>query len=215
MCYQTRLLKNKLELQKRFKGTVDDMEGFEPQKIIKAFDFPKTPVITNTNPDTIQCYQWGLIPSWSNDKSIQNYTLNARIETLEEKPAFKEANQNRCLVLADGFYEWKWLTASGSKKEKYRMSLPKDALFAFAGIYSSWVDLEGNTTGTYSILTTEANELMRTIHNSKKRMPIVLSEVEEREWLQGASIKKFAQGFQGTLLATNLDHNPNQLGFFQ
>lgn len=214
MCYQTKLLKSKTELLERFKGTVDDMEGFQPQKILKAFDFPKTPVITHDAPDKIQCLQWGLIPSWSNDNSIRNYTLNARIETITEKPAFKEATHNRCLVLADGFYEWQWLTASGSKKEKYQISLPNDALFAFAGIYSHWVDSEGISTGTYSIITTEANELMSKIHNSKKRMPVILSADNEQDWLQGAPINTFANGFQGELIATNLDRDPGQLGLF-
>jgi len=95
---------------------------------------PKTPVIAHNKPGTIQPFTWGLIPFWLKDNTIQQYTLNAKIETLAEKPPFKNAINNRCLVIADGFYEWQWLDQKGRSKQKYLITLPNNALFAFGGI---------------------------------------------------------------------------------
>lgn len=214
MCYQTRLLKKKEEIQKRFNIPKDNLEGFTPSEIIKAFEYPKTPVITNNQPDKIQLFNWGLVPSWSSDTSHRHYTLNARIETLSEKKSFKDVIQNRCLILADGFYEWKWLNKSGSKKEKYLITVPNDALFAFAGIYTSWLDGNGNELQSYAMLTTQANALMSEIHNTKKRMPIILNLSDEGNWLEGDDYENFAFPYRQELVATNLDANLSQLRFF-
>jgi len=214
MCYQTRLLKKKEEIQKRFNIPKDDLEGFNPSEIIKAFDYPKTPVITNEKPNTIQHFNWGLVPSWSTDTSHRHYTLNARIETLNEKKSFKDVIQNRCLIIADGFYEWKWLNKSGSKKEKHLITILDENLFAFAGIYSTWIDIEGNHFKSYSMITTEANELMSEIHNTKKRMPIILHSTDEEKWLDGEDYTKFQFPYSQELFSTNLDKNDSQLTFF-
>lgn len=211
MCYQTRLLKKKEEIQKRFSIPKDDLEGFNPSKIIKAFDYPKTPVITNEKPNSIQHFNWGLVPSWSTDTSHRQYTLNARIETLHEKKSFKDVIQNRCLIIADGFYEWKWSTESGSKKEKHLLTIPNEELFAFAGIYSTWIDIEGNHYNSYAMITTQANELMSEIHNTKKRMPIILNPSDEKKWLDGDSYQKFEFPYSQELVATNLDLDHTQL----
>jgi putative SOS response-associated peptidase YedK len=214
MCYQTRLFKKKEEIQKRFNVPKDDLEGFNPSEIIKAFDYPKTPVITNDKPNTIQHFNWGLVPSWSTDNSLRHYTLNARIETLNEKKSFKDVIQNRCLIIADGFYEWKWLNKSGSKKEKYLITVPNEELFTFAGIYSTWIDIEGNHYNSYSMITTQANELMSEIHNTKKRMPIILKKEDEKDWLNGENYDKFKPPYEHNLIAKNLDINNNQLSMF-
>ena len=134
----------------------------------------------------------GLIPFWAKDDSIKQYTLNAKIETLNEKPAFKNSVKNRCLVIADGFYEWKWLDEKGRKKQKYLITLPDSDLFAFAGIWSEWQNKStGEIINSYSIITTEANELMAEIHNSKKRMPVILTKKNEKDWLGGEEINDF------------------------
>lgn len=215
MCYQTRLIKKKEALKKRFNIAVSDMDGFNPSEVLKAFDFPKTPIITNKNPEKAQLFNWGLIPSWSTDNAIRSYTLNARIETLSEKKSFKDVIENRCLIIADGFYEWKWLNKSGSKKEKYLITIPNGNLFAFAGIYTSWTDFDGNITNSYAMVTTEANELMSEIHNIKKRMPIILHPNDERSWLEGDDCKKFKFPYSQLLEATNLDIDTSQLNLFQ
>ena len=96
---------------------------------------------------------------------------------------------NRCLVLTDGFYEWKWLDAKDKNKQKYLIALPNNEAFAFAGLWNEWVDKSsGEIFKTYTILTTEANELMIRIHNSKKSMPVMLNGKDEKNWLNGQKI---------------------------
>lgn len=89
-------------------------------------------------------------------------------------------------MLADGFYEWQWLDEKGKQKQKYELVLPGEEAFAFAGLYSDWANpATGETLHTFTILTTAANELLSKIHNSKKRMPVVLSAEGEAAWLDG------------------------------
>jgi len=192
MCFHTKQTKKVKEVEKRFNAKFDHAATFQSEELINGFSFPKTAIITNKTPNIISQYNWGLVPAWSKDSSIRQYTLNARVETLTEKPSFKNIINQRCLVLVNGFYEWKWLNAKGTKKQKYLLRLPKDELFAFAGLWSSWKS-EGVEIYSYTIVTTEANELMAEIHNSKRRMPIVLSTQNENDWLQGAGIEGFTK----------------------
>lgn len=183
MCFHSKQSKAAQELEHRFQAKFGADESFEPG-IYNAFQFPKTPVITHAHPEIIQCFHWGLIPHWAKDDSIRKNTLNARIETIGEKPAFRNAAKNRCMILADGFYEWQWLDEKGKQKQKYLLTLPEEEAFAFAGLWSAWVDEKtGELLHTYTILTTAANDLMSTIHNSKKRMPVILARDQERSWL--------------------------------
>ena len=214
MCYQTRLIRKREEIAERFNTEIDDLLDYEPIEFCKAFDYPKTPIITNKNPQKIELYNWGLIPQWSQNDSIKQYTLNARIETLSEKPSFKDVINNRCLIIADGFYEWQWRNKTGSKKEKYLMTLPNEELFAFAGIYSSWVGFDNTIINSYSIITTEANELMSEIHNTKQRMPIILKKEDEQNWLNGGDYKKYAFPYSCELIATSQENNSEQLPLF-
>lgn len=185
MCFHSKQSKSAQELKLRFKAKFENEEEYQPTQY-NGFQYPKTPIITNEKNNTIQLYNWGLIPHWAKDDSIKKFTLNAKSETIHEKPSFKNAVQNRCLILIDGFYEWKWLDAKGKNKQKYLITLPNNEAFAFAGLYSHWLDKNnGEITKTYTILTTEANELMSEIHNTKKRMPIILSPTNEINWLQG------------------------------
>lgn len=97
---------------------------------------------------------------------------------------------SRCLVLADGFFEWQWLDPKGKQKQIYELRLPGNELFTFAGLWSEWVDkTSGEVVHTYTILTTAANELMSTIHNSKKRMPVIVAKDNERDWLEGKDLE--------------------------
>ena len=217
MCYQTRLIKEKEEIQQRFHVDLDDLMSIEDFALNKAFEYPKTPVITHKEPHKISMYHWGLVPAWSQDTSIRNYTLNARIETLDEKPSFKDVIQNRCLIIADGFYEWQWLTKSGSRKQKYLITLPKEELFAIAGLCTQWVDFDGSILNTYTMVTTQANELMSEIHNTKQRMPIVLKQEDEQHWLAGENYKDFKFPYSCDLKANLLDENStnaSQLNLF-
>lgn len=214
MCYQTRLIKKKEELIQRFNIEAEALRDLENFEFCKAFDYPKTPIITNDQPNKISMFNWGLVPEWANDLSFRHYTLNARIETLHEKPSFKDNIQNRCLIIADGFYEWKWLTKSGSKKEKFLITLPNDALFTFAGLYSRWNDSNGSSMPSYTMVTTQANALMSEIHNTKKRMPIILKKEDEQRWLNGADYNSFAFPYQQDLIATSLEEPNGQFQLF-
>ena len=192
MCYHSKQTAEAQSLEKRFNAKFDNDE-YTVQPRFNGFTFPKTPVITNENSNLIQLYSWGLMPSWSKDQKFRVNTLNARIETLEEKPSFKNYVKNRCLILADGFYEWKWLDEKGKTKQQYEITLHDNSPFAFAGIYSTWKDNRtGEMLNTYSIVTTEANELMTEIHNIKKRMPIILTPQTEKLWLSDNDFMQFA-----------------------
>lgn len=203
MCYRTQLNSKIKEIEKTFDAVFIEPEAYLPQEEINAFDFLKTPVITDENPGEIERFQWGLIPFWAKDDSIKKMTLNAKIETLRAKPAFKDAVNNRCLVLASGYYEWQWLDAKGRSKQKYYIKPAEQELFAFAGIYSFWKDPHsGVSLPSYSIVTTEANELMSEIHNNKKRMPVVLKKEDRNRWLSGAELSGFSFPYEVELRAT-------------
>lgn len=192
MCFYTQQTKTAIQVENRFNATIQDKAAFESQQRINGFTFPKTPVITNKKPTIIQHFNWGLIPFWAQDDSIKKYTLNAKIETLHQKPSFKNIYNNRCLIPADGFFEWQWLDIKGKKKQAFLITLPNYELFSFAGIWSEWLDKNtGELINTYSIITTEANEFMAEIHNSKKRMPVILNEKNELNWLHADPIENF------------------------
>jgi len=200
MCFYSQQSKTAQELRHRFDANFRQEGSYLPAPY-NGFEHPKTPIIINAYPSDIQLYSWGLIPHWAKEKDIWNQTLNARIETISEKPSFRDCVHHRCLVLADGFFEWKWLDEKGKKKQKYRITLPDQEAFAFAGLYSRWVDKStGEVFDTYTILTTEANELMSEIHNSKKRMPVILHPDLEKAWLSG----KIDETGKVELLATEI-----------
>lgn len=201
MCFHSKQSKSAQELENRFCAKMLTIEPTTTSDHYNGFTFPKTPVIIDENPEIITHYHWGLIPSWAKDESIRQYTLNAKIETVKEKPSFKNSVNKRCLVLADGFYEWKWLDKQGRKKEKYLIKKPDNDAFAYAGLWSEWVDTEtGEIIKTYTILTTEANKLMAEIHNHKKRMPIILKQEDEKNWLNHAEIEEFAFPYEIELI---------------
>ena len=179
MCFFTKQTKKATEIEFRFKAKFSDPDRFTPSEMINGFTFPETPVIASNNRNIIRHFNWGLIPEWSDDENIRKHTLNARIETLKEKPSFRDYVSNRCLIIASGFYEWQWLDEKGNQKQKYEITLSGEELFSFAGIWSAWEDPSGKERFTYSLLTTRANPLMSEIHNTKKRMPVILSADQE------------------------------------
>lgn len=209
MCFTIQQKHGEPLVEKRFGAEKKYRVPFDIAESISGFTYPQTQVITNTEPKAIQLFHWGLIPNWSKEESIREYTLNARIETIKEKPSFRNCINNRCLIIADGFYEWQWLTKSGSKKQKYLITLPDSNLFALAGLWSTWKDeATGITKDTYTIVTTEANELMAEIHNNKKRMPVILNPNEEASWLGGIEIDDFKKPVID-LLATPIKASPS------
>ncbi|MEO6201798.1 MAG: SOS response-associated peptidase [Nitrospirales bacterium] len=137
-------------------------------------------VRTNPESQERECVElkWGLVPSWAKDPSIGNKMINARAETVAEKPSFRKAlKQQRCLVLADGFYEWK---REGKAKQPYYIRFKDHRVFAFAGLWERW-EKQDSDLETCALITTEPNALMEPIHN---RMPVILSEQSYASWLK-------------------------------
>jgi putative SOS response-associated peptidase YedK len=124
--------------------------------------------------------QWGLIPSWAKDPEIGHKLINARGETLDEKPSFRNSfKRKRCLVIADGFYEWKKVPGDGAKQPYYvRMKTGKP--FAFAGLWDEWNDREGGVLLTSTIITVAPNKLIKPIHS---RMPAIVRREQYGAWL--------------------------------
>ena len=132
----------------------------------------------------LRLMHWGLVPGWAKDKKIGYRMINARSETLAEKPAFKSAfKRRRCLIPADGFYEWRKAAAKGRPKQPFRFVLADGAGFAFAGIWESWTDPEGGELHSFCIITTTANELVARVH---ERMPVILPPSAESAWLEAS-----------------------------
>lgn len=126
----------------------------------------------------IRFFSWGLIPPWAKDPSIAQKWINARQETLAERPSFRGPFRNsRCLIPADGFYEWK---REGQTKTPYYVRMKSREMFAFAGLWSHWIGADGSEIPTCTIITGEPNELVRPLH---ARMPVILDPERSRLWL--------------------------------
>ncbi|HET6491063.1 MAG TPA: SOS response-associated peptidase [Syntrophales bacterium] len=129
----------------------------------------------------IEPLRWGLIPYWAKDPAIGNRLINARAETLTEKPSFRYAfAKRRCLVVADGFFEWR---PAGKRKVPVYITLQSKKPFGIAGLYEIWKAPDGNGVRTCTIITTDANDLVRPLHD---RMPVILSADAEDRWLDPA-----------------------------
>jgi putative SOS response-associated peptidase YedK len=140
-------------------------------------------VINDGKTNRMGFLKWGLIPPWAKDMSIGNKMINARAETIAEKPSFRNAfKKKRCLIIADSFYEWK--RHEDKSKTPMRIKLKSDELFAMAGIWEGWKAPDGNVLYTCSVITTEPNDLMKDIHD---RMPVILRRDDEKTWLNPTS----------------------------
>ena len=184
MCFTVTISKDIDYLIGRFDATFADPSLFEPTYYASAFTLPRLPVITNEDLSEIRMITWGLVPFWIKDagsaEEIRFKTFNARAESLREKPSFRHSiREKRCLVLADGFFEWREFSG---KKYPYYIRLTDRSAFGFAGIWDHWVNGTENLE-TFSIITTTANPLLEKIHNTKKRMPVILKKKDEKRWL--------------------------------
>lgn len=201
MCFNISVSKEKKTLEQRFQATFEPNFEFEPNYFLTAFTKPFVPVITNEKRYQVQLFKWGLIPHWvktmDQARDISTKTFNARVETAKEKPSFRDAMSSKhCLVLVDGFFEWK---TEKERKVPHYIYLRDNKPFAFAGLWNEWVNKEtGEIQNTFTILTQDANPFMASIHNTKKRQPIILSEELEDAWLSaGSDSQSFeAQGFK-------------------
>lgn len=171
--------------------------GVEPVQLQEAFDLNEAPVdwvlrenIAPTQPVAVLAFadnrkieymRWGLVPSWAKDLSIGNKLFNARAETIQEKPSFRTAfARRRCLIPADGFYEWQKQEKGSSKP--YRFQLLEKKPFAFAGLWELWRSPEGDELKSCTLITTEANLLVAPVH---PRMPVIFSTEDCWQWIEG------------------------------
>ncbi len=140
----------------------------------------KIPVIykDKNQENKIEFMKWGLVPFWAEDPKIGHKMINARAETLTQKPSFKHLlKSKRCLVPSSGFYEWKRID---KRKVPYYIGIKNSRIFSFAGLYDNWKDSVGNELKTFTIITTNSNNTLRPIHN---RMPVILEREFEEDWL--------------------------------
>ena len=202
MCFTVNIHLTRNELEKRFGAKFRDPGSHQPSYYLNAFDLPRLPVIRSEEPDGIELVQWGLIPRWVKDakaaSEIRMKTFNARAETIREKPSFRDAvKSKRCLVLVRGFYEWQH---RDKERIPYFIYLKNDQPMAMAGLYEDWTDREtGEWMQTCSVITTAANSMMEKIHNSKKRMPVILPGDLEKGWIDPALSGEEAHKLLGPL----------------
>jgi len=202
MCYNVNYLtKKRLEYARRLQGIIDEKNLIReydelyartgPVYFTNGFNHPDVPVITNSSPDHLQAFTWGLIPFWVKDPkqavTLNKKTLNARGEDMFNKPSFRNAAKNkRCLVLIDGFFEYHW---QKDKSYPHYIKMANDEPMLLAGLWETWnYQEEGMVRHTFSIVTTQANVMMEHIHNNPKgsegpRMPVIIPKGFEREWL--------------------------------
>lgn len=162
----------------------DEVEGIDfPRQFAPRYNIaPSQPVLTvpNDGSNAAQFFLWGFIPGWAKDSSLGSRLINARGETLAEKPSFRGAYKyKRCLVLADGFYEWK-SQPDLKVKVPHFIHLKSRKIFAFAGLWAEWQAPDGSTVRSCTVVTTSPNELIASIHN---RMPLILDPESHATWL--------------------------------
>ncbi len=173
--------------------TEKQLSLFQDKQFVKGFDFPVMPVISDVDPTTIQMYRWGFVPSHTRNIEqaaaflTQYNTLNAKAENLFDSRLFSGAvRKQRCLVLCSGFFEWRHKNPEKKNSEKYPfyVSLKDRGMFVFGGIWEKFTDqVSGEIIHTYAIITTQANELMELVHNTKKRMPLIIEPENAMKWL--------------------------------
>jgi putative SOS response-associated peptidase YedK len=185
MCGRFRLSKTDKEVMKQFGVEIDP--DYSPRYNISPSQ--QVGVLKHDEAGVMQMaiQRWGLIPGWAKDIKIGYKMINARSETILEKPSFRTAfKKRRCLIPADGFYEWK---KEGTNKQPFHFGMKDDSLFAFAGIWEVWKSPEGTVVESCAILTTTPNELVADVHD---RMPVILPTAQYELWLT-AEAERVAQ----------------------
>ncbi|GAB3223149.1 SOS response-associated peptidase [Algoriphagus aestuariicola] len=175
MCGRYSLSKSKAELEERFQAEM--LVDFKPRFNIAPTQL--VPVITSDSPKGFSFFYWGVTPDFGHNKPVAQKLINARAESIHEKLSFRSSFQRRrCLIPADGFFEWKKL----GKKTKipYRFTLREDELFSFAGIWEEYETVSGESQHTFLILTTSPNEVVEEVHD---QMPVILNRQQEKKWL--------------------------------
>ncbi len=211
MCYSLSLFSDIHALVRRFGAEADPSLTLPRAAYVSAFTLPVFPVIANENPRRIQGFRWGLVPAWvereEKARRIRFQTFNARFETLSRRPSFQRAIQRRrCLVLVDGFFEFREV---GGRKFPYFIRLRSRQPFALAGLWDAWKHPgTGEVEKTFSIVTVPANTLLARIHNTKKRMPLILDRAGEEGWLSRALRAPEVQALAGAFNEKVLEAYP-------
>lgn len=183
MCGRSSLTKTEKELEERFRANFysEDLERYNPLPNFNVAPTQLHPVITQQEPGAIHLYRWGLIPFWAKDIKIGSKMINARIEGIAEKPAFRQAfEKRRCLVPFDGYYEW-MKTPEG--KIPYRIKVTNTDIFCVAGLHEVWKGPEGKVIHSFTIITKEADPRIAHLHD---RMPLILLPEQEKLWIDGS-----------------------------
>lgn len=169
----------KEEIEREFKVEIGSSDLTVPRYNIAPTQFIAAVTEGETSRE-VSLFKWGLVPHWAKDESIGSKLINARAETLSEKPSFRDAfRSRRCIIPASGFYEWQ-KTAKGAKQPFY-FYLKEKEVFGFAGLWEEWLDKQtGELTETCTIITTEANEVLKPVHD---RMPVILKADDYNFWL--------------------------------
>jgi putative SOS response-associated peptidase YedK len=181
MCGRSTITKLKIEIQVRFDANFfsDDVDRYHVLPNYNVAPTNLMPVIVEGEPRIIKLYRWGLIPAWAKDTKIGSSMINARIESLHEKPAFRNLiSSQRCILPLDGFYEWK---RSSHGKIPYRIQTSDQEIFSVAGLWDQWRDSSnGEVVHSFTMITLAANEFMQQVHD---RMPAILNPTAESRWL--------------------------------
>jgi putative SOS response-associated peptidase YedK len=186
MCFSVNVNLVKEELENRYGATLIDPDKYRPSYYYHAFSLPEIPAVCSGIPSEIHLLRWGLIPSWIKNtddaNAIRYKTFNARSESIDKKPSFSQSfRSKRCLIPVKGFFEWQH---SGNEKIPWYIYHSENEILSIAGLYDEWIaDTTGEIFSTFSIVTTDANDMMAEIHNSKKRMPVILDKSGETLWI--------------------------------
>lgn len=186
MCFTVNVNLVRDELENRYGVLFPDRDRYQPSYYYHAFSLPELPAICADSPDKARLLKWGLIPSWTRSQDdadeIRYKTFNARAETIASKPSFSRSfKTGRCIIPVKGFFEWQH---AGNEKIPWYIYHSGDEILSLAGLFDRWTNTStGETLDTFSIVTTAANDLLAVIHNSKKRMPVILDRNAEKRWI--------------------------------
>ena len=183
MCGRFTLTIDPVELQEAFYWVDFGNADLSPRYNIAPSQ--GVPVVPNDGKNKLDFYTWGLVPHWAKDPKIGYRMINARSETLTEKPSFRNPyKRRRCIVLADGFYEWQKQPGQKTKIPTY-IRLKDGNPFAFAGLWENWFSTDGSQILSTTIITTKPNDLLKNIHN---RMPVILEKDSYDTWLKPGEV---------------------------
>ena len=186
MCFSVNVNLVKDELENRYGASFPEHDRYQPSYYYHAFALPEMPALCSGSEGQIRLLKWGLIPSWAKDyqaaSEIRFKTFNARAETVRTKPSYSRSfRSKRCLIPVKGFFEWQH---DGNRRIPYYIYHSSENIFSIAGLFDEWTETTtGETFSTFTIITTDANDLLAVIHNSKKRMPVILDRNDEGIWI--------------------------------